>query len=244
MEQVYIITLDGKRIGITRESEAMGGLAWFHHNKHAYSMDHALRHEGYGIEAAEPDCNDVAALIEGIAERIGLSAEFEFVPFSRSRNANADSSLGDGKPWQSLNWRITLKRGSSTVLISDYGQGTGYCPADKRKWDYPAAKAHAISLEIETGKVAVPSVLSQGAPRASAKAIDPPRLGDVLQSLALDSRVLDEGTFEQWAESQGYSSDSRKAEAIWKQCVEIATQLRGAIGNSALAELQLAAEFN
>lgn len=241
-EQVYIVSRDGKRIGITRESEAMGGLAWFHANVHAYSSAHAIAHEGYSVEAAEPDCSDVAALIEGIAERLGIAADFEFVPFSRSRNVAMESFTGE--PWQSLNWRVTVKQRGRTILATNYGQGVGYCPADKRKWNYPAAKARAIALEIETGKVARAGVLSQGEPIATAAAIAPPRLGDVLQSLALDSRVLDEGTFEQWAESLGYSSDSRKAEAIWKACVEIATQLRGALGNAALAELQLAAEFN
>jgi hypothetical protein len=66
----------------------------------------------------------------------------------------------------------------------------------------------------------------------------------VLHSLALDSRVLDEGTFEDWAGSLGYDPDSRKAEAIWKACVEIATTLRAGLGGRVVEELQLAAEFN
>ena len=80
--------------------------------------------------------------------------------------------------------------------------------------------------------------------RDTRKPVPPPALGDVLHSLALDSRVLDEGGFENWAESLGYSTDSRRAESIYRECVEIATKLRGALGGRVLEEMQLAGEFN
>jgi hypothetical protein len=150
-----------------------------------------------------------------------------------------------GEPWQSLNWRVTLKRSSAAkpFLETSYSQGTGFAPADKGKWEGNRhIKARAIAIEIETGKIAGTRFSSE--PYATAKPIPAPRLGDVLQSLALDSRVLDEGPFEEWAANLGYDPDSRKAEAIWKECVEIATTLRAYLGAPTLEELQLAAEFN
>lgn len=241
MEQVYIISHDGKPIGITEEPEAMGGLSWFHSNCMAYSMDHALTHEGYSIEAAEPDCSDVSALLSAIAERIGLRAEFAFVPFSQSKNSKMESGLGE--PWKSLNWSVKLSKGAAK-METHYGQGVAYCPAHgAKRWEGNRhVEARAIEIEIETGKHA--SSMFGGEPRASAKAIDPPSIGDVLHSLALDSNVLESGGFEDWAAELGYSTDSRKAEAIYRECVDQSLALQRMLGLRALSEIRLAARFN
>lgn len=260
-DSVYIITHDGKPVGITRESEQMGGLSWFHDNCRAYSMEHALKHEGYTIEQREPDCREVADIMEGIAGRLGIVAEFEFVPFSRSRNAKPDSGFGDGKPWKSLNWIVRLKRTASSrepFLETDYGQGVAYAPASSAKPRgvgtgdassryFAGLRERAIDAEIETGRVhefGDSMMMSRDGIRDTRKPVPEPRLGDVLQSLASDSRVLDEGGFEQWAESLGYDTDSRKAESIYRACTDIAAKLQSNLGRRALEELQLAGEFN
>lgn len=60
---------------------------------------------------------------------------------------------------------------------------------------------------------------------------------DVVYSLTMDSSVLDAGGFEEWAAEFGYDLDSRKAEATYRACLEIALKMRGAIGDSGLALL-------
>lgn len=238
---IYTIKRDGKPVGICEAAENMGPLAWFHSNTNQ-SLDWMTTHEGYSVDEGEPDCSDVAELLEGIAGRLGVTATFQFVPFSRSRNAGPDST--DGKPWESLNWRVTLARHGRDFMTTDYGQGVAHAPAYKSKrFDNRLAKQRAIAIEIETGKIAG-TWFNQGEPRATARNIDPPALGDVLHSLALDSSVLDEGGFADWASSLGYDSDSIKAKAIYDLCLSIALNLQATIGGEALRELRLAAQFN
>lgn len=247
MSSTYIISRDGKPCGITEASEAIGPLAWFHRNVMSSSMDHAIAHEGWSVTEGEPDCGDVEALLVGIAERIGLTMQADFVPFSRSRNANADSGFGDGKPWRSLNWKVKLQRNGRDVVATDYGQGVAYAPANKRDWGRPAnshLKARAVDLETESGMIASTGFGSQGEPYATRKPIPAPSIGDVLASLASDSAVLDEAGFEDWADSLGYDTDSRKAESIYRECLANGLALKAAIGGHALTELCLAASFN
>ncbi|TIW00620.1 MAG: hypothetical protein E5V77_09360 [Mesorhizobium sp.] len=80
--------------------------------------------------------------------------------------------------------------------------------------------------------------------RNTRKPIPAPSIGDVLQSLARDSDVLDAGGFESWAADYGYDTDSRAAESIYRACLEIAMKLRAGLGESLLAEIRLAASFN
>lgn len=235
---IYLIKRDGAFIGAVEDTEQMGPLAWFHRNCLAYSMGHALQHEGYSVETVEEiDCHDVAGMLEAIATRRGVSAEFAFVPFSLSRNASED------RP--SLNWKVTIKGGryhSKEPFTVDYMQGSGHCPADKRKWENAAVKARAVALECETGKIAAPRFYPE--PRATARKIEPPAFGDVLHSLSLDSEAV-EMTFSDWCADFGYSDDSIKAKATFDACNEIGKRLRWIFdGDQGLAELRLIARFN
>lgn len=63
---------------------------------------------------------------------------------------------------------------------------------------------------------------------------------DVLYSLTMDSDVLDAGGFEEWAANFGYDADSRKAESIYRACIELALKMRAGFGNDTLQELQTA----
>lgn len=90
--------------------------------------------------------------------------------------------------------------------------------------DYSAGIAHAPSYPK----------LGRGTP------ILPDSL-DVLHSLISDSDVLDAGGFESWASDFGYDADSRKAESIYRACLDIALKLRAGIGEAGLATLREAA---
>ena len=69
-----------------------------------------------------------------------------------------------------------------------------------------------------------------------------PELRDVLYSLSMDASVLDSSCFEEWANELGYEADSRKAEGIYKACLDIALKLRNALGEAGLEKLRTACQ--
>lgn len=73
------------------------------------------------------------------------------------------------------------------------------------------------------------------------EAIQPDPL-NVVYSLIMDAGVLDHGGFESWAGDFGYDVDSRSAESTYRACLDIALQLRAAIGEAGIAALQTAFE--
>jgi hypothetical protein len=173
-----------------------------------------------------------ASLADVIA-RLGLGLESTFVPFSASRNAKPGAKPSD----RSLNWKVTLRHNSRDVLTTDYMAGVGHCPCVKRH-NYNLARptveaVEAITFETENGR-AWRSGMMPGLPIV-------PDVLDVVACLAMDASVLDENTFEAWAESCGYDTDSRKAEAIYRLCLSHALALRNALGEADLAALRDAA---
>lgn len=248
---VTLIFRDGKRVGIApADDQGIGVLTWFHANVLALSMDHALKHEGFSVETVdEVDCGEVADLIDAVCARKGVTMVAEFVPLSQSRNAKSGAG---GKPWRSLNWRVTIKNGfGREIITTDYSQGEGWAPTSKLSAAALAAAAtrlrrsesYAKSLlldhELETGRTAKATFggVQSGQPIT-------PRLSDVMHSLALDADVLDAADFESWASDLGYDTDSRSAEAIYRAGLEIAIKLRAGLGSAFLDELRLAARFN
>lgn len=244
-----LIRHDARLVGVTETApQGIGPLQWFHTHCRAYSMDHALAHEGYSVEEVEDiDCHDVAGMIDAICEHNGVTMDSEFVPFSVSRNSEED------RP--SLNWKITIKRHGREVLRTDYGQGYGHAPASKLKAPGKMSgryaeqlRMNAIRAECETGMRhrfgEYGSLFGRDGTMNTRAAITPPAIGEVMQSLISDSDVLDYGGFDDWAENYGYDPDSRKAESIYRACVEIATKLRAGLGQSLIEEIRLVAQFN
>jgi len=187
---------------------------------------------------------------QATVDRLGLKIRAEFVPFSRSRNADKDPKRNIAK--RSLNWRVTLVRQPAggaqmhgaplnasaparEILTTDYSAGVGHCPSYKQGARWTLDYATLIEHETETGCTARPmngiNFISKGAP------IEPKAL-DVLYSLVLDSSVLDASSFEDWATELGYDTDSRSAEATYRACLELALKLRAGLGDAAMAELR------
>jgi len=163
------------------------------------------------------------------AETNEITAKFEFVPFSLSRNA--------GEKYPSLNWKVTLHCKGREFLRVDYMQGSGHAPSYKHTAILsPWEKAETIKKECETGKMQRWSH-DMGIHIPGPK-IAPPKLADVLHSLSIDSDALNYATFEEWASEFGYDKDSRKGEAIYRACMEIALKLRAAVGDKAIAALR------
>lgn len=200
--------------------------------------------------------------ILAVMEKHGLSIKSEFVPFSKSRNASRDDM--DGKPWLSLNWKVTLQRNGRDVLTTDYGAGVAHCPSynkpvpanwerSKRAWQpmitewecengfEAETRGWGYSIDFKKKLFRSPPVPGGEVERMLPRAILPDPAA-VIASLILDSSVLDSGGFEEWAEELGYDTDSRKAESIYRACLEIALKLRAGIGEDAMSELREACQ--
>lgn len=176
------------------------------------------------------------AELEAVIAELGLSVDAEFVPWSRSRSFDPKIAEKKHVNGRALNWRVTLKRGDRAVLTTDYSAGIAHCPAYKRlfKGRWTIDVVDAVIHETEHGKEARGSEMSVGTTGA---AILPDPV-DVIWSLASESDVLDYPTYEEWADCFGLDPDSRKGEASYRSCIEIALKLRAAISEDGLKKLR------
>lgn len=147
----------------------------------------------------------------------------EFVPFSRSRNA--------GEKHRSLNYIVTVSVKGKDVLVSPYSMGAAFIPGIKGMG--PTVERQEMEeYATETGR----------ASKSNPVKIWPDEI-DVLACLAHDAGAIDYANFEDWAEWNGYDTDSRKAEAAYRSCLETALALRAALGDANLTRLrELASE--
>ena len=173
------------------------------------------------------------------AEKLGLTVESVFVPFSASR-----STYGKTVPYNlkdyNINWKITLRRNGREILTTDYSAGQAHCPSynmfeAKTKKD-PYLTNIAIISECESGFASKKSWSEDIEPDRKKK-IEPKSL-NVIWSLLLDSDVLQHDNFEDWASSLGYDTDSRKAESIYQECLKIALKFCNAFTAAELEELR------
>lgn len=187
-----------------------------------------------------------------VMAEMGLTVRSEFVPFSQSRNRNEVEDgrklklAGvDGKegalvpmPRYSLNWRVTLIHNGRDVITTDYSAGIGHIPDYRTPRVYTVGHHEALVATVETGKN---HFTPSGEPTSAflGKRTELwPDAKDVVASLILDSDVIDFPTFEMWASELGYDADSRKAEATYRACLEIALKIRAAIGDAGMARLR------
>ena len=198
------------------------------------------------------------AAIKQTLDDMGLSIDAKFVPFSRSRNR--------GEPHKTLNWVITLMRAGKNVLTCDYSAGAAHCPGYAVKHADPSFRGH--DYKTASGKVfpGTTSMFRRPTPgetirqyrdalcaaecedgypmrgypftRVRGGAPIAPDPVDVVYSLIMDSMVLDYGEFESWAADYGYDTDSRKAIAAYRECLDIALKLRSTIGGAGLERLR------
>lgn len=169
---------------------------------------------------------------------LGITVESVFVPFSQSRSKDSE--------YPNLNWRVTIKRNGRDVLTTDYVAGMAHCPGYNKK---PHAGFHGSNsiyrrivtrAECEKGKP-VKQVLANDDCMHGKEWIEPSPV-DVLYSLFMESDVLDSGGFEGWADNLGYDADSRAAESIYRDCLDLALQMRAGFGSDGMAALQTAFE--
>jgi hypothetical protein len=164
-------------------------------------------------------------MCKAMLEKHGLTVKATFVPFSQSRNA------GEKQP--TLNWRVLLYKGDKVILSADYSAGCAHCPAYKLSVREAGSqnsimRAEMIRYECENGKAY--GKFLPGKPIL-------PDPCDVFYSFLSDGEAIDAGSFESWAADYGYDKDSRKAFAMYNECIQTGLSLRSALGEVALSEL-------
>lgn len=179
--------------------------------------------------------SDARKSAEKALENNGITVTSVFVPYSRSRNA--------AEGWQSLNWRVTVLKSGREVLTTDYSAGIAHCPTYKNPPKFPGSgkvdiysRDKRVNEEIESGRACTGFFENLGAVKRGTK-IEPDAC-DVLYSLVSDYGVIDCGGFDDWAAEFGFSTDSRKAEAMYRACLETALKMRGAFGEDTMTALR------
>lgn len=186
------------------------------------------------MNAIIKDNQDRAADRRAIFEKLGLTMDAVFVPFSQSRNAHEKQS--------SLNWRVTLKVGRQS-FTTDYMQGVGHLPNYSHQHSRLVAYDDAVRKACETGKSSLIKHKSAYDAAQAGRAhvstpLTPPTREAVMYSLIMDASAIDYPIYEDWAAGMGYESDSRKGEAIYRQCLEIGLQLRAMLGDNNMEKLR------
>lgn len=186
--------------------------------------------------------------LQATIDKLGLRVSSKFIPFSQSRNA--------AEKYPSLNWEVTLYTLSPLdgqrrdILTTLYSAGSAHAPSYKqpsfgRRTVEDQEREMKVAWECENGFPALG--FGYGSKRevygatAENKRLQPKAL-DVIHSLVMDSDVLDAGGFESWASDLGFDTDSRKAEATYQACLDIALKLRSALGDTGLQTLRNAFE--
>lgn len=194
---------------------------------------------------------DYKAIRQKLIEDNKLSLEAVFVPLSQSRNKD--------KKNKSLNWKVTLLKGTYKILTTDYSKGIGHVPkyiqgGFKLAYDQKQYEQY-LSKVTETGKAAgtmkrdlqdyskiVKKEFYKWKPNSYAYEpivpIDPPSVEEVLYNLVMDASVLESGGFEGWCFELGFNPDSISHHKIYQECVEIAIKLQGSLGAKLLSDLR------
>ena len=210
------------------------------------------------------------AAIAATLESLKLSAEAVFVPFSKSRNKGEENKTLNWRVTIKRDGRDVLSFDYSAGIGHCPGYACAKAPATFRPHHYRnasgnhypgtssqfrSAKPHEVlsqyidavcAAECESG---FPMVLDHLAhpsgnmfrPKSKGAPIMP-EIIDIFYCLAMDSDVLNFGDFEDWADECGYDSDSKKAESLYRECLEQALKMRAAIGEAGLVALTNAFE--
>lgn len=163
---------------------------------------------------------------ESRINELGITVTSEFVPLSKSRNAQA------GRP--TINWRTTVHfRGAS--FTTDFQQGVGFIPG-YNKLARTIVTLDAETQACETGRYMPARFVGRGA--CPTIPLPHPLATYVLYCLIHDASVLDYAGFEDWAGDYGYDMDSRIGFAIYQECIVTALKLRNLLGYTVMQELR------
>jgi hypothetical protein len=170
--------------------------------------------------------------MKGLTKKVqdaGIDIASTFVPYSASRNAKPGATIED----MSLNWKVTFSKDGES-FTADYSQGIGHCPSYKFTNRITKEYATSIKAECETGHEAKLSAAGQLTYHAMITLWP----DEVIECLIMDSSVLEQPNFERWADDYGYDKDSRKAEAIYTECLKQSQGMQAVFGYELIEELR------
>lgn len=179
-----------------------------------------------------------AAILDAL-KALDISVEADFIPWSKSRNF--DPAKVKRTHEKNLNWHVRLIYKGRTLVESDYNAGLLHSPAYAKRMNKMAPglsldDAQAVEAEIEGG-FAVRWFGSFSAQPDRKKPLLPDAC-DVVSSFLLDGGAIDHSSFEDWASDFGCDTDSRKAEAMYRACLDIGLKLRNGLGEDLLERLR------
>jgi hypothetical protein len=161
---------------------------------------------------------EAAAKIAALIAASALQFEFEHVP-TTPKEAR-------------IQWRVTIRRRAYQQSFN-YSAGIAHLPC------YASLKGPKNTLHNEA---IIARELATGINSKTGRAITP-NAADVLYCLALDGEAINYAAFEQWADEFGYDTDSRKAEAAYKECLRAGLFLRAILGENGIDELLALSRF-
>lgn len=156
--------------------------------------------------------------ILALLQRQGIAYGAVFVPQSASRNSGAKD--------HTLNWRVSFSNRDGRSFALDYQQGIGHIPGYKQP--RTVYDVEQLGQPWETGKYKAHPTFGGG------RNLPAPSPADVLYSIVLDNPH--EASFEDWAADFGYDTDSRKAEATYRACIEQSRMALRVLGRELLDE--------
>lgn len=136
-----------------------------------------------------------------------------------------------------LKYTVAVYYKGRHVVTTPYSMGLGHIPGWVHK-RLVMAEDSAIQAVLKSGKGSLYRDCD-GKGILCYKSGPPilPAVADVVGCLATDGSALDYASFEDWASNYGYDTDSRKAEGIYRQCLDTGLRLKSAMGAEAFQAL-------
>jgi hypothetical protein len=154
------------------------------------------------------------AELEKVAGELGLTLIFEFQP----QVFPDGTGIGD----MGMKWKVTVMHLGKGLVATTYTQGVAHCPSYPKGHRLTVADYENIRRDCATARL----------PYGSGNPKEPL---DALWSIARDCQsVMQNGSFEEWAREFGYDEDSRKAEAIYNECVKHYLAIKRSIGDEGI----------
>lgn len=144
----------------------------------------------------------------------GITYQPRFVPKSMSRN-RLEKAL-------SLNWFAEFIAPKKDIFSVEYSQGIGHIPKALLGGNPP--RSGTIGREAIETRIA-----------ESGKGLPKPTVADILHCIVIDN-CSEHHDFEDWADSFGYDKDSRKAETIYRACVQQTRDAERFFGRALIAK--------
>lgn len=128
-----------------------------------------------------------------------------------------------------LSYSIVLKYRGREILTTPYQMGIGHIPGWMHKMAHTVFEVAQTLALLKKGSGSLKNRHGQLAYTVGAPIR--PTVADVMYSLINDADVLQYPGLEAWAREVGFDPDSRKAEATYRACLDIALKLKNGIGD-------------